>query len=229
MLSHARIAGERVEAREPRGRAVEQEELRKLFKVCAADSSPAGRRDAALLAVLYSGGLRRAEVCALDLADFDARECALTVRSGKARQDRTVFLSPKACRLLKAWTAERGGDQGPLFNPISGAGEVRVDYTRTTTAPPLATKAAVRSALGTVGSRWTVGESGSDTPPQAVTVVRSSSTSVWVQPDGAPAGARPRWVKLNPAAWGVHPDGFDDVDTFESWRRAPSAATETAA
>ncbi|HRC87333.1 MAG TPA: integrase, partial [Thermoanaerobaculia bacterium] len=65
----------------PRGRAVEQEELRKLFGVCAADPSPAGRRDAAMLAALYGGGLRRAEPCGLDLADFDCGNCALTVRS----------------------------------------------------------------------------------------------------------------------------------------------------
>ncbi|HEX4952664.1 MAG TPA: tyrosine-type recombinase/integrase [Thermoanaerobaculia bacterium] len=114
----------------PRGRAVEREDLRKLFGVCAADRSPAGRRDAAMLAVLYGGGLRRAELCGLDLADFDAASCTLTVRKGKGRQDRTVYLSPEVCGFLRAWTRERGDEVGPLFNPISGAGNVRLTRMR---------------------------------------------------------------------------------------------------
>jgi len=72
---------------------------RQLFAAC--DHSPAGRRDAAMLAILYGGGLRRAELCGLDLDDFDAAGCVITVRSGKGRRDRRVFLSKPACRLVK--------------------------------------------------------------------------------------------------------------------------------
>ena len=114
----------------PRGRAVAQEELRALFQVCGADPSPAGRRDAAMLAVLYGGGLRRAELCGLDLADFDAGSCTVAVRNGKGRRDRTVFLSPEACRFVKAWLRERGGEGGPLFNPVSCVGNVRLTRMR---------------------------------------------------------------------------------------------------
>jgi site-specific recombinase XerD len=114
----------------PRGRAVAQEELRALFRVCAADPSPAGRRDAAMLAVLYGGGLRRAELCGLDLADFDAESCTLTVRNGKGRRDRAVYLSPDACGFVREWLRERGDGAGPLFNPISCAGNVRLTRMR---------------------------------------------------------------------------------------------------
>ena len=110
----------------PRGRAIKQEELRALFRVCAADLSPAGRRDAAMLAVLYGGGLRRAELCGLDVADFDTEGCTLAMRSGKGRRDRTVYLSPDACEFVRVWHRERGFEPGPLFCPVSSTGQVRV-------------------------------------------------------------------------------------------------------
>jgi integrase/recombinase XerD len=110
----------------PSGRAVEKDELRELFAVCADDHSPAGRRDAAMLAVLYGGGLRRGELCTLDLVEFDAKSCTLTVRNGKGRRDRTVYVNRQTCRYVKEWLSERGGDPGPLFCPISSAGNLRL-------------------------------------------------------------------------------------------------------
>ena len=114
----------------PSGRAVEKDELRALFAVCAADDSPAGRRDAAMLAVLYGGGLRRGELCRLDLGDFDAKGCTLTVRGGKGRRQRVVFLNRGACRYLRGWIRDRGGEPGPLFCPVSSTGAVRVSRMR---------------------------------------------------------------------------------------------------
>lgn len=78
-----------------------------------------------MLAILYGGGLGRAELCGLDLADFDAGGCALTVRAGKGRRDRVVYLSKPACTLVKKWLSVRCGDAGPLFNPINSTGAVR--------------------------------------------------------------------------------------------------------
>ena len=59
------------------------DELGRLFQVCAADQSPAGRRDAAMLAVLYGTGPRRSELVNLDLADYAPSMDAITVRAGK--------------------------------------------------------------------------------------------------------------------------------------------------
>jgi site-specific recombinase XerD len=125
------IAVENVRAKvQPKGEAVGQEELAALFKVCAEDPSPAGRRDTAMFAVLYGGGLRRAELCGLDLGDYDADDCSLTVRAGKGRRDRTVYLPESVCDRVKSWVEVREDEPGPLFCPVRMTGEVPVSRLR---------------------------------------------------------------------------------------------------
>ena len=114
------VQGERL----PRGRALTTGELRSLFRVCGEDPTPAGARDAAMLAVLYGAGLRRSEVVALDLEDYDAETGALTVRQGKGRKDRLGYASNGAQAALSAWLAVRGGEAGPLFLPIGKGGTI---------------------------------------------------------------------------------------------------------
>lgn len=114
------VRGERL----PRGRALTTGELRSLFRVCGEDPTPAGARDAAMLAVLYGAGLRRSEVVALDLEDYDLETGALTVRQGKGRKDRLGYASNGAQAALSAWFAVRGGEAGPLFFPIDKGGTI---------------------------------------------------------------------------------------------------------
>jgi integrase len=54
-----------------RGRAIASYEVAALFHVCSQDSTPAGPRDAVILALGVAAGLRRAEIASLDLADLD--------------------------------------------------------------------------------------------------------------------------------------------------------------
>jgi site-specific recombinase XerD len=108
----------------PRGRALTSTELGNLFAACDADKTSAGRRDAALLAVLYSCGLRRSELVALDLKDYDPVHNALTVRSGKGNKARISYATDGSITLLEAWLKARGISAGPLFSPINKSGKI---------------------------------------------------------------------------------------------------------
>jgi site-specific recombinase XerD len=107
----------------PRGRALEPGEARSLFAACAADPSVAGRRDAALVAVLYGCGLRRAEAAALDLADYRTEVGQVVVR-GKGNQERLAHAGQGTRLALAGWLAARGPAAGPLFWPIAKGGRL---------------------------------------------------------------------------------------------------------
>jgi integrase len=102
----------------PAGRGLSSGELRALFGACRPDLS--GLRDAALLAVLYGAGLRRAEAVALELADFEPGEGVLRVRHGKGAKERRVPLPPSALPALQRWIAARGEAPGALLLPVRG-------------------------------------------------------------------------------------------------------------
>lgn len=113
----------------PRGRSISQGELRALFSDCLKDKTPIGARDAALLAVLYGSGLRRAEVIALDVADYDRETGSLTIRAGKGNKARVSYTSEGERRLLEAWLKVRehsAPTTGPLFLPVLKGGHVKL-------------------------------------------------------------------------------------------------------
>ncbi len=114
-------SGERL----PAGRAAEPGELQALVKVCQADPGAAGARDAAMLAVLYIGGVRRAELAGLDVADYTPDPSALKVRAGKGNKDRVVPLIGSAAAALDDWLALRGRLPGPLFVPVNRGDRIR--------------------------------------------------------------------------------------------------------
>ena len=109
----------------PRGRALSPGELQQLFRTCCADGAgPAGVRDAAMLGVLYGSGLRRSELVALDVADYDAVAGSLSVRHGKGNKARLVYLAPGTAEALADWLALRTQAEGALFLPINKGGHV---------------------------------------------------------------------------------------------------------
>ncbi|MCI0731523.1 MAG: tyrosine-type recombinase/integrase [Chloroflexi bacterium] len=95
----------------PAGRSIPQGELVALLNTC--EQTPAGVRDAAMISILYTCGLRRAEIVALDLADYDRAAGVLRVR-GKRNKVRLVY-PESAAEALADWLAIRGHRPGPLF------------------------------------------------------------------------------------------------------------------
>jgi len=107
-----------------RGRAVLTGELVALVRACAADPGPAGVRDAAMLAALYTGGLRRSELAALARDDYTAAPPTLRVLHGKNDKQREVPIPASAAAALDRWLELRGREPGALFVPIDQAGRI---------------------------------------------------------------------------------------------------------
>jgi integrase/recombinase XerC len=79
-----------------------------------------GRRDLAILRLLWELGLRRSEVASLDVQDFDAQSRTLQVRGkGRGTQQEPMRLSEKATAALVAYLGERA--EGPLFANVDRA------------------------------------------------------------------------------------------------------------
>ena len=107
----------------PAGRHVDAGDMRRLFDTCSEGDTPVGARDAAMLALLYGCGLRRSEVVALQLTDYDAG--AVTVRSGKGRKDRIVYAPTGGREAVDAWLARRGIWLGALLAPVAKGGKIQ--------------------------------------------------------------------------------------------------------
>lgn len=96
-------------------------------------STPQGLRDRAMLEVLYSTGLRRAELVGLGLFDVDAAHGTLWVREGKGRKDRVVPIGERALAWVLKYLEEvrprlaLGDDDGRLFLGDAGEG-LHPDY-----------------------------------------------------------------------------------------------------
>ena len=108
----------------PGGRSLGSSDVRKLQKVCQMDKTSAGKRDHALIALMLATGLRRSEVIAINIDDYDARTGALTIQSGKGNKQRSVHLNTKSRQVVRQWLMARGIKPGSLFNPITKTGTI---------------------------------------------------------------------------------------------------------
>jgi integrase/recombinase XerC len=77
------------------------------------DRTDADRRDDAVLELLYGGGLRVAELCALDVGDVDVSRRVVTVL-GKGSKQRQVLVHGRAAEAVAVWL------DGPRAAMITG-------------------------------------------------------------------------------------------------------------
>ncbi|WP_397453923.1 tyrosine recombinase XerC [Pseudomonas sp. NA-150] len=120
MRSVKPIAGTRL----GRGKNIRRTLIKELMDVCAADPRPQGRRDAAIIAILYGSGMRKSESVNLDLAQVDFAERSLQV-TGKGNKQLIKYAPTWAFSVLNDWLElrrsclpEGQGDDPFLFNRI---------------------------------------------------------------------------------------------------------------
>ncbi len=109
----------------PAGRELTPGEISALVEVCKEDPSPAGVRDAAIIGLLYTCGLRRSELVEVQYKDFDPREGRLMIRRGKGRKQRVVYVRGGALKALKDWITLSPDNAGPIFTPVLKNGKIQ--------------------------------------------------------------------------------------------------------
>lgn len=102
-----------------RGRALDVEEIAAMLDKLADDARPVARRDAALLLLLFTCGLRRTEAVFLDLCDYRAGDLghSVFVWNAKGGKSRSVPVADMVVPFMAAWLEVRGDEPGPLFLP----------------------------------------------------------------------------------------------------------------
>lgn len=110
--------------REPAGRSVADKEIVNVLNMCLADDSPAGVRDAAIIALMHSTGVRRAELAAARRSNYDPARRTLQI-IGKGNRQRTVYLHARAAEWMNAWLAHVPPGPGPLFCPVHWSGNLQ--------------------------------------------------------------------------------------------------------
>jgi len=113
----------------PAGRSITAGELRALMLACGNDQSAAGVRDGAIVALLYSCGLRRGELVNLNVADYDTESGDLAIKrrgkSGLKRgKERLLPVVNGAAGAMTDWLNIRGDEPGPVFWRIHRSGLV---------------------------------------------------------------------------------------------------------
>lgn len=119
-------------SRLPAGRMVEDWEIAALLRACAADPSPAGARDACMIALAAKTGMRREELVSIKLSAIShAPEDGVELRIvGKGDRERTAFVDSGALAALRDWLNVRDGASHSgragvyLFCPINKGGVV---------------------------------------------------------------------------------------------------------
>ena len=97
--------------------------FRALVRTLERRTDAKGRRDLAIVRLLFDMGLRREEVVSLDLAHFDRAARTLAVLGKKRRERERLTIPAPTLDTLEAWLVLRGAAPGPLFHNFDRAGK----------------------------------------------------------------------------------------------------------
>ncbi|MFN8465482.1 MAG: tyrosine-type recombinase/integrase [Caldilineaceae bacterium] len=89
-------------AQSEKGRHLKKGEFATLLDACL-DDTGAGARDAAIIALAYACGLRRAELAALQVEDNVAESQTLVIRRGKGNRERILPVAEGTADALADW------------------------------------------------------------------------------------------------------------------------------
>jgi len=99
----------------PLGRSLSKDEVRALVETCV-DGTSNGRRDLAVIALGYCGGLRRSEISSLNADDVKSAGEAFIFRvKGKGGQERLVPVNNGGAEAIRDYLAGRAETPGALF------------------------------------------------------------------------------------------------------------------
>jgi integrase/recombinase XerC len=101
------------------------EGVRKLLACAQKRTDKKGKRDYAMLRLLYDLALRRGEVCSLDVEHANKEPGALWVLGKQRSQRQRITLPSKTSEALQGWLLERGEAPGPLFIGLDPRSEKR--------------------------------------------------------------------------------------------------------
>lgn len=113
---------------ELRGRALTEDEIASLIESCLSKRTSLDLRDAAVIAILRIGGIRRQELAHLKLADLDLGSGSLCIRKGKGGKRRIVYLTAEALQMVQDWLVVRGREPGALICPVNKGGRVELRH-----------------------------------------------------------------------------------------------------
>lgn len=149
------VAAERIELGKQEDRQVtflEPSELERLLDAPSGDGLPA-LRDRAMLAALFSTGMRVSELCSLNRDMVSVERGELSVR-GKGGKVRPVFISDEAGKHLARWMKERSDMDPALFIRIPRNGAFgKFDDLRLTTRSVQRIVASHAVAAGIMGKK----------------------------------------------------------------------------
>lgn len=86
-------------------KSLDNESLERLLNIPG--DEPLTLRDRAIMELLYSSGLRLAEIAALNLADLDLQSGLVDIKKGKGSKQRLVPVGTKAKEAIQAWLKAR--------------------------------------------------------------------------------------------------------------------------